>query len=57
MSERWKAYGGATLLAAGIVASAALLRGWPGKDWIDAALYMAMGWYMATFIMPSLTSR
>ena len=57
MSERWKAYGGAALLATALVASSVLLRGWSGKEWIDALLYMATGWYMAIFIMPSLSSR
>ena len=57
MNERWKAYGGATLIASAVIASSVLLRGWTGKSWVDAVLYMVLGWYMASFIMPFWQAR
>ena len=42
---------GATLLAAALVASSWFLRGNPIGDWVDAALYVALGGFFASQVV------
>ena len=42
---------GATLLAVALIASSWLLKGNPAGDWVDAALYIALGSFFASQIV------
>ena len=49
MRNQWVAYLVALVLALALIASAIWLKGTAAKQWIDAAIYLALGFYIAQF--------
>jgi hypothetical protein len=57
MTSQTKHYAAAFLLAAGLVATALLLAKSPVRSWIEAILYIAFGFVLASSLGVKVSSR
>jgi hypothetical protein len=57
MHESTRVIVGTTLICAALIGSSWGLKGHPAGDWVDAAIYIAMGCFFWSLVAPAVTQR